>query len=66
MQDSGLVNAGKGSNKNAEGNYEFDTGLMASNPFSFAAIGAARNCLNPITEARKLLIDVQNRQKLSR
>lgn len=65
-QNSGLVNAGKGSNKNIHSEFELDAGIMISNPFSLAAVCAAKNCPNPISEAKSLLFDVQKQGAYSR
>lgn len=65
-QNSGLVNAGVGSNKTCEGCIETDAAIMTADPYSFAAVGAFKNNLNPIESAQKLLKQVHNSGEFSK
>lgn len=51
MEDSPFFNAGKGSAKNVEGDFEMDAGIMEGNTLKSGAVASVKNIKNPIVAA---------------
>lgn len=55
LEDSGLLNAGKGAVKNSEGRVELDASIMDGKTRKAGAVGAVRTLKNPIHAARLVM-----------
>ena len=55
MEDSGILNAGKGGVRNAEGVVELDASIMDGKTLKAGAVAAVKTLKNPIQAARKVM-----------
>ena len=55
MEDFPLFNAGKGSVKTDNGEFEMDAGIMDGSKRISGAVGCIKNVKNPISVARKVM-----------
>ena len=66
FQNSGILNAGIGSNRNIEGFIEADASIMQLDPPCLGSIGCASGFQNPIECAESVFYNAQETKKWSR
>ncbi len=55
MEESGILNAGRGAVTQKDGQQRMDASIMRSNPLKAGAVASLRGCLHPISVARQIM-----------